>query len=115
MKEKEIRLLEEIDEKLLLRALSAPVSTPRAILYLDLGVLPLRYVIITRRLMYLHYILNQDKKTMLSKFFFSQNAKPLKGDWCLTIQKDMKLLGLNTLSLEDIQKLKKTEFKNIIN
>ena len=52
---------------------------------------------------------------MLSKFFYSQYANPLKGDWCLTIQNDLKILELNTFSFEDIQKLKKTEFKKIIN
>ena len=64
--------------------------------------------------MYLHYILNEDTKSMLSKFFFSQNKKPLKGDWCLTIQNYLKLLELHTYSFDDIKKFKKTEFKSIV-
>ena len=42
---KEIEQLEAIDRLLLKRILEAPVSTPSALIYLELGITPLRYII----------------------------------------------------------------------
>ena len=58
----DIRELESIDETLLRRILECPVSTPREMLYLDLGVIPIRYIIMMRRLNFLKYILLEDNK-----------------------------------------------------
>ena len=56
----EIQQLEQIDERVLRGALSVPCNTPRPLLYLELGCLPIRFIIQNRRLMFLHYILQQD-------------------------------------------------------
>ena len=49
LKEREIEELEKIDKLLLKRILNVPISTPTALLYLELGVIPLRYIIKARR------------------------------------------------------------------
>ena len=46
-------MLEGVDEMLLRRVLECPMSTPKEMLYLELGVLPLRYIIKMRRLNFL--------------------------------------------------------------
>ena len=64
---KEIEKLEQVDEMILRSVLSLPRSTPRPFLYLELGCLPIRYILITRRLMFLHYILNEDEHSLLQQ------------------------------------------------
>ena len=57
----DIDLLESVDEGLLRKILETPSSTPIEILYLELGVIPIRYIIKERRINFLWYILNEDK------------------------------------------------------
>ena len=49
VKEKEIEELEKIDRILLRRILNVPTSTPTALLYLELGLIPLKYILQARR------------------------------------------------------------------
>ena len=45
-----IDLLESVDESLLRRVLDSPMSTPKEMLYLELGIVPIRFIIKMRRL-----------------------------------------------------------------
>ena len=63
----ELDLLETVDVMLLRSLLNAPQSTPKEMLFLELGVLPLRFIIRQRRLNFLVYILKQDNESMISK------------------------------------------------
>ena len=55
----DIEQLEVVDQFLLKRILEAPSSTPKVSLYLEMGCLPIRFIIKSRRIMFLHYIINQ--------------------------------------------------------
>ena len=74
---KNIEDLESIDQ----RIVEAPISTGIPGLYLELACVPLRFMIIGRRVMFLHYILNCYKSETISKVFWSQNKNPLQNDW----------------------------------
>ena len=54
----ELELLETVDLMLLRGILKAPKSTPKEMLFLELGLVPFREIIRKRRLGFLHYILN---------------------------------------------------------
>ena len=82
--------LEMLDETLLRRLLEAPAKTPIPGLYLELGIYPLRFSIINRRLMFLHHILNCDEKRLVSQVFWAQEESPSNNDWVLQVKKDMK-------------------------
>ena len=69
----DIDMLEGVDEMLLRRVLECPMSTPKEMLYLELGVLPLRYIIKMRRLNFHQFILKEDNNSLIYSF--------LKGDW----------------------------------
>ena len=84
--QKNISELEAVDKVLLRRILETPVSTGIPALYLELGCIPIKYVIIGRRIMFLHYILNCDTK---SKVFFAQRNSPIKNDWSSTVKEDL--------------------------
>ena len=65
----EIEMLEKVDEMLLRGILSLPHSTPCPLLYLELGCLPIRYIVMSRRLNFLHSLLREEKIHYYIKFF----------------------------------------------
>ena len=91
----DIQSLETVDNTLHRRILESAVSTPISILHLELGTIPIRYLIKCRRLIYLQYILKQDKNTLLYKFFQAQVTDPKKGDWVPSVIQDIKDVNLN--------------------
>ena len=87
IRESDIEELEKLDRMLIKRILAVPCSTPTALLYLELGLVPLRYIIQARRLTFLRYILTRKDDDLLLKFFKAQNREPTKNDWSVTAQK----------------------------
>ena len=57
---KEITELESIDEMLLRKVLSAHSKTPLELLYLETGNVPIRFILKSRRLSFLHYLWNKE-------------------------------------------------------
>ena len=76
----ELDLLETIDLAFLRQLLEAPKGTPKEMLFLELGCIPFREIIREKRLGYLHYILNEDKKSKISNE--TKNKKRL-GFYCV--------------------------------
>ena len=65
----EIDQLKQVDEMLIRNLMDCSSSVPKDLLYLELGIIPIRYIIQTRRLLYLHHILQQDDDSFLYSFF----------------------------------------------
>ena len=89
-------------------------SVSTAFLHLELGTRPLRFIIKTRRIMFLQYVLKEKESSLLSKFLNAQMEEPLAGDWWLTARSDLEDLKLN-LSLYDIRSMTKDKFKTLVN
>ena len=66
--DKDVRILEQCDEILLGKILDCDANTSNALKYLELGVSPIRYQIMRRKLSFLQYILKQDKNQLYIKF-----------------------------------------------
>ena len=64
--------LDLVDAVLLRGILKAPKSTPKEMLFLELGVVPFREIIRQRRLGFLFYILHENQGYMIHRFFESQ-------------------------------------------
>ena len=88
VKEEDIQKLSAVDEYLLRNILGAPSKTPIEALYLETGCLPIKFVLKTRRLMYLHHILSRSEDEVIRKFYEAQKSKPSKGDWSKTVKDD---------------------------
>ena len=114
LSKEDLRKLENIDLMLLRKLLKTPISTPKVALYLETGCVPLRYLIKGRRIMYLHHILTRQSNSLISKGFWAQVAKPGKGDWCQVVREDLDLLGLSTLTFEDIAGKSKNSLKDLV-
>ena len=73
---KQIKLLEKFDENLMRKILECPSKTPIHLMYLELGWLPVRFIVQSRRLNFLKYILNQSESTLVKQVFNEQKCKP---------------------------------------
>ena len=109
----ELDLLETVDVMLLRSILGAPISTPKEMLYLELGVIPYRDIIRGRRLTFLHYILNQDPNSVIFKVLEAQIDNQTSKDWVTTVLEDLKALELEA-TFADIRGIKKMKWKNIV-
>ena len=89
------------------------MSTPKEMLYLELGVVPIRYLIKMRRLNFLQYILQEDRESLIHSFLQAQIDKPTKGDWFQSCLASLKELEID-LDLEEIRGMKITRFRNLV-
>ena len=106
-------LLEEADENLLRSILECPVTTPQQMLYLKLNCLPIRYILMKRRLHFLYYILSQKKDSLIYQFFQAQLRNSVKGDWSITVQEDLEILGIET-PINQITNLSESTYTKMI-
>ena len=67
---------------------------------LECGVIPARFEIQKRRLMFLQYILQQPPNSLLFRFLKLQLEMPVKGDWGTTICEDIEELNINNSFME---------------
>ena len=96
---KQVKILEREDENLMRKVLGCPLKTPIHLMYLELGWLPIRFIIQSRRLNFLKYILDQKETSLVKQVFNEQISKPQKSDWVNIVAKDMRKLKI-TLKLE---------------
>ena len=89
--EEEISELEREDEQLLRKILEAPSKTPKCMLYLETGCKPLRYLIKKRQMMFFHYILKEDKNSLIRRFYDAQSKNPGRNEWVLTLKKNARV------------------------
>ena len=86
----ELELLETIDANFLRNVLNARRSTPKEMLFLEMGVVPFRELLIKRRISFLHQILNEDKDSMMHRFLQTQLKNMRPKDWITQVLKDIK-------------------------
>ena len=110
----ELDLLETIDVMMLRKLLKTPKYTPKEMLFLELGCVPMRDLIKEKRLNFLYYILKEDPESLVHKFFQAQLKNMNKKDWVATVLEDLKELDLENLSMVDISNMKKGSFRNLI-
>ena len=75
--------------------------------------MPINYILKSRRLNFLWYLLNEKDDSMLKEFFRAQCESPVKGDWVLTVLDDLRELGIQK-SFDDICEMTKISFKKIV-
>ena len=92
---KDLEELEAVDEDLIRKILETPLSTPKEMLYLELGCCPIRYIIKQRRIMFLQYMLKQDESSLIYKVLEAQYEKPSRNDWIAVVLVDMGEIQLN--------------------
>ena len=111
--DKDVRILEKCDEILLTKVLDCDSNTSNAVKYLDLGILPLRFEIMRRKLSFLQYILLEDKNSMIHQVLKATSENSVKNDFVQTCKKYLRLLDIN-ISFEEIAEMSKWSFKKLL-
>ena len=98
---------------LLRKLLEVGQGCPKEMLFLETGSWPLRYIVMSRRLMFLHYILNEEKKSLIYRCLEAQMRHPVRNDWILTVYEDLEELEI-ALDIETISNLSLACYKNFV-
>ena len=113
VKAKHLETLENIDQILLRKMFKAHSKTALEALFLEAGIIPLRFIIAKRRLMYLWTILQRPEEEMLKKVYKTQKVVRTSGDWANIIEEELKTYNIN-LTDEEIEATSKYTFKNLV-
>ena len=79
--ERDMDRLEQLDLALLKQLVDGHSRCSKVFYYLEFGVISLRHLIMSRRLMYHHHILTRENHETIKKVFMKQKESHLKGDW----------------------------------
>ncbi len=104
LKESELREIEKVEESFLRQLLQQEKGCPITQLYLESGVYPARFEIIKMRLLFLQYILKQDKESLIYRFLEAQITLPTKGCWANQVVNDLDFINIK-LSFKEISSL----------
>ena len=110
---KDIDCLEKPDTILQRKVVSSMGNPCKAFMMLELGIIPVRYILIQKRMQFLHYILGESTDAMLRKVFEAQKQESKKGDFVALTNKDKVALGIS-LSDQEIQQMSKWKWKKIV-
>ena len=69
LSDKDIRALERTDEILLSKIVGSDSNTSNTFKYLELGIYPMRFEIMKRKVIFLQYILKQEQESLMYKVF----------------------------------------------
>ena len=108
-----IRGLEQTDEILLSKILDCNANTSNIFKYLELGVYPIRFEIMKRKVVFLQYILKQEESSMMYKVFQATCDQPIKKDFVQTYQKFLECLDID-LKFDEIKEMSEYRFKSIV-
>ena len=86
-------------------------KVPIELFYLETSSIPIEFILASRRLNYLHNVLTKNENELVKSVFLAQKINPNKGDWCLLVEKDMKLVNIK-MTESEIMLMSKTKFKN---
>ena len=109
----QIKAFEKVDEALLRGILASHSKGPVPALYMEVAQLPVRFILASRRILYLHNILHRNEKELIKKVYNAQKADPSKGDYCKLVESDMNMIDLK-LTEQEITNISRFEFKTVV-
>ena len=112
--DKNIRALEQTDELLLTKILGCDSNTSNVFKYLEFGIYPVRFEIMKRKILFLHYLLQQDKHSMIFQVLKATRDNPANNDFVKTCQKYLDKLNIQ-LTFEELGKMSKWSVKKLVN
>ena len=89
----DIAMLEHVDRQLLKFICSGHAKTATEFLYLETSALPLKYIIGSRRIMFLQNILKRRDEELVKRVYEAQKDKPTTGDFIELVKKDLEMIG----------------------
>ena len=110
---KEIKLLESVDEHLLRSLVKGHAKTPLVFLYLEAGAVPIRFLISCRRMIFLQTILKRDNKELTKRIYKAQRDDPSPGDFTELLKADFEMIE-EKLEEDVIEKATINSYKKFI-
>ena len=111
---KDIVSIEKPDVMLLQKVLGSNGNPSTAFMYLELGILPARFVIMKKRLNFLRYSSKEDMGSMIRQVYDAIKTESRNGDFVDLVKKDIDELDIQ-LSEKYIQNTTKLIWKKIVN
>ena len=111
--DKHVDMLEECDLMLMRHIFETPSGTPKESFYLETASIPIRFVLIGRRILFLWSILQKSQSELVKQVYQAQRMFPFKKSWASIVWNDMKNCNIN-LTEEEISKMKKGKFKTLV-
>ena len=90
------------------------VKAAQSFQYLEMGMLPVKHVIMAKRLKFWKYILDESTDTMIRQVYETQKSESRKGDFIFQIKEDLKELDI-ALKEHEVVMLNKTKWNKFIN
>ena len=109
----QIEALESVDRIFLRRVFQSPISTPTESFYIETNFISLRYIIMGRRLMYYHTLLQKSNEELVKTVFQTQQKFATKNDWIITLRSNLDQCNF-LLSESEIKLMKKHKFKRLV-
>ena len=109
----DLTLLENIDHQLMCIICDGHSKTPVEFYYLETASQPLKSVIASRRIMYIHHLLGRSKEELIRRVFDAQKESPSPGDFIELVKGDLANIG-EAFDEDSIGSQTKSQFKNHI-
>ena len=106
-------MLEKVDEALLRGLLMAHSKIPLEALYMETNSIPIRFIVSSRRILYLQNILHRGKDEMVRKVYDAQKEDTCAGDFFELVTEDKDTINLN-ISETEMTNMKKEKLKIIV-
>ena len=87
--------LEQVDTSALKDLVTGHSKCSKAFYYIEFGALMIRHIVMIKRLLYHHHIINRDDGEIIKKVYQKQEESSCKGDWVLLVRKDFEFIGEN--------------------
>ena len=111
--QKNLEDLEKPDAILQRKILSSVGNPSKVFMMLEFGLIPVRYVIMQKRMLFLYYILQESTNTMIRQVFDTLRDDSRNGDFIYLSNLDRKELKIQLTNVE-IQDLSKLQWKKIV-
>ena len=113
LSDNQIEVLENVDLMLIRKLLKGHSKAPKETFFIETGLLPTKFVIMKRRIMYLHNILIKPKSELIRKVYEVQKSLFTKHDWYNLVMQNRNELQI-TQTDEQIGKMSKERFSSIV-
>ena len=88
-------MFERAEQSLFRKVLAAHSKSPIECFYLELGVVPFRFQVMKRRILYYQTIMKRDNEEITKRVVLSQMQSRIKGDFYMQVSKDMEDLNIS--------------------
>ena len=110
---KDMKILDEVDLKLIRESLSLSSKSPRTLIHAELGIVSVECIIKQNRIIYLHHLLTTSDENLAKQVLLQQIKCENKTDWLQIVKKDLKYFNIK-MSFEQISQMSKVKFKQYV-